>query len=815
MIKIYFDNNLIDTDSYTNLENEYELFANEFTLGSVASNYFHLSVDKTKVNSIPNLIKIMEEDTPIAVLHVDSVVEDKYTYDFELTDALTLMEKPYDASPLIAASENGYVTLLELVKDICQKYNIELGVTDFLGADKHISWYNNEIHARTYISYVAELNGGYATIKGDGKLYFERHNKNSSHSVNIDDCDDFQVGEYHKITRVVYDTGVVTWIYGNNVGDTIYLDTSNTFITCEEDVENIYNLINNFEFYTFEVGNCPINILVHAGDVITFADNNCSYPTIANYSISYFGDWSGNYKLDVLTNIKKETQAQSLDKKVKKISSRLDYDEGKLEIIGEEIGDRTSKTTSITQDLDSISESVSLQQNLTNIVKETSYVDVDDAYEGNLLYLSIHGQMSLVYPSNDLYPENTLYPLDSYLIIEYSDNIKEKIKLPINWLNYIDNNTYDEFVLEENNAKIIRRVGENEDGSFYKLENEVIEDYGELIIPLKTGYNKLWLESFYDLELNYKIKYVIKSDYTDTFATEVYVDNSIDISEKGVLLQSKQYTDNKAEDLSSEIQLHAGEIVLKVDANGKIVKAALTADAEQGTLFEIDADQVNLTANDILNLIAGNEINLTSKNLSINSTNFSVDKDGKVQAKDMTILGGDINLHSQELLSKIKITDTDNEDCYFTMNARVWNWFGANGGTINFTNTLSIPIISLSDKEESDTQITSQWVKTPIVNQTSLKEHKKNFEKYAGALEEIKNIDVYKYNLKSEEDGSKKHLGFVIGDGFNYSKTVTSQDNTGVDIYSMTSLCLQAIKEQQEEIEKLKEEINSLKKGGK
>mgnify|MGYP004571555897 CR=1 FL=1 len=97
------------------------------------------------------------------------------------------------------------------------------------------------------------------------------------------------------------------------------------------------------------------------------------------------------------------------------------------------------------------------------------------------------------------------------------------------------------------------------------------------------------------------------------------------------------------------------------------------------------------------------------------------------------------------------------------------------------------------------------------LTQTSLEENKKNFEIYNDALKEIKNIDIYKYNLKDEKAGSKKHLGFVIGDNFNYSKLVTSIDNRGVDNYSFTSLCLQAIKEQQEQIEALQNQINELK----
>lgn len=94
--------------------------------------------------------------------------------------------------------------------------------------------------------------------------------------------------------------------------------------------------------------------------------------------------------------------------------------------------------------------------------------------------------------------------------------------------------------------------------------------------------------------------------------------------------------------------------------------------------------------------------------------------------------------------------------------------------------------------------------------QTSLKENKKNFEKYNNALEEIKKIDIYKYNLKNEDVGTKKHLGFVIGNEFNYSQLITDNSNRGVDNYAFTSLCLQAIKEQQIIIEKLNKKIEQM-----
>ena len=108
-------------------------------------------------------------------------------------------------------------------------------------------------------------------------------------------------------------------------------------------------------------------------------------------------------------------------------------------------------------------------------------------------------------------------------------------------------------------------------------------------------------------------------------------------------------------------------------------------------------------------------------------------------------------------------------------------------------------------------QYTETRVTPTGVNQSSRAEVKKNIEEYKNALEDIKKTDIYLYNYKSEEDNHKKHIGFVIGDNYNYSSKITAinEDNkeTGVDLYSMSSLCLQAIKEQQKEIEELQKKV--------
>ena len=59
-------------------------------------------------------------------------------------------------------------------------------------------------------------------------------------------------------------------------------------------------------------------------------------------------------------------------------------------------------------------------------------------------------------------------------------------------------------------------------------------------------------------------------------------------------------------------------------------------------------------------------------------------------------------------------------------------------------------------------------------------------------------------------NAKERRTPFVIGENFNYSEVVTSNDNQGVDNYSFTSLCFQMIKEQQEIINKLEKRVDDL-----
>lgn len=211
----------------------------------------------------------------------------------------------------------------------------------------------------------------------------------------------------------------------------------------------------------------------------------------------------------------------------------------------------------------------------------------------------------------------------------------------------------------------------------------------------------------------------------------------------------------------------------------------------------------------------GKEINLTGDNTTITSSNFKVDKNGNMTCNgatmnDVKINSGNINMIGDNTTPTISIKDYSGNtlEIYPSNFNMIYDYFGIE--VKQFLQKGGYYV----EGEGTSTTVWYDGITTPSVTQTSLESQKKNFEKLGRGLDIIKATDIYKYNLKSQADGDKKHIGFVIGKDYKYSKEITALDNegkeVGVDTYSMISVAYKAIQEQQEIIEQLQEKIKEL-----
>ena len=248
-----------------------------------------------------------------------------------------------------------------------------------------------------------------------------------------------------------------------------------------------------------------------------------------------------------------------------------------------------------------------------------------------------------------------------------------------------------------------------------------------------------------------------------------------------------------------EISLEVGQ---KVDSNEIIT--AINLSPEQA---EINSNKISLQ---------GKTINLTSDIINIASTNFSVDTNGNMNCNqatmsNVTVTSGNITI-PDGLNKGVEVHADSNNHHYFTrqragaftcyrddtLMARIMDGASDIGGVLQLYNVSGTMTIQCDG--------TSGNITCNAVN-PSKEDKKKNFEKFDNALDIVNSVDIYKYNYKDEKDTDKKHIGFVIGDKYNYRQEITSKDNDGAELYSMISVLWQAVKEQQKEIEELKERI--------
>ncbi len=416
-------------------------------------------------------------------------------------------------------------------------------------------------------------------------------------------------------------------------------------------IQNIYNQVNGFGYEAMSMKWEGLSY-VELGDLLS-VDGHSSM--VLRYNIKSPNGLESTLEAPSIidSSVEYYENSNSIENRQKRTEYIVDKANQRITQIVEEIGDRSEKSTSITQDIDSIVQQVSQIETLTSDLTQNSSLTIEDAFEGEIVKFSISGNMSLLYPSDDLYPSNDLYPLDSYLVIQYGDETQDKIHLPLNYLRYLNAAAYDEFIVENGQAKIIRRVGENEDGSFYALTTEIEEDKGDLVIELKEGYNKLWLESFFDLPLQYSAKYVIKSDYTDVFATKVEMHSEISQTASEINLEvSKKVDENEviaAINLTSET---ATIDASKINLNGYVTVSDLAgtgtttingSNIKTGTIDASLVSVVNLNASNISSgTLSADKINggtISASSINLGNNKFAVDTNGNLTATSGNIGG--------------------------------------------------------------------------------------------------------------------------------------------------------------------------------
>lgn len=559
-LNIYIDNNKIEPNHIIDFKSTLELFNNnEFCLGCTPEIDIEFEIDKRDLPESYDEVYIesglTDELIPVGKFTIQKPIEDDgFKVKIKATDYMKKFEdNNYDGSNLSYPA-----TILQVLQDICTKIGVELGSTSFLNSDKQIAVYDNTVSARTYLSYIAEQAGGFAVIGRDGKLYIKTFGQDTV-NVDINLFKDYKWGDKFKVSKVSYEDGVQDYKFGDNTADTIYINQNNMYIVDSEQIENIYNQIKDFEVYSFE-GETIIDPAYDIGDILIIEGKKVLYQG----ELEYAGKFIANIKSKIQAKTEQESMQtkSSSSEKIKRVQSEINQIEGKINQLAQETSEHEEKLTKHEQDIDSIKDTV---ENTIDITREVSGANLtlENCMEGELLELHIFGNNtvfdSLWVSDETIVSDEAIIRGDS--LIKVNDTL---IDLGIDKALVVLEDVTDEFVLKNNKATVIRRIGIDNNNQKYVLENEITEELGDLTIKLKKGKNTISIPNYI---ANMSAKFVIVNDFTKHFASTVELSATMTILMNQINLTASQKVDKEEIIASLNVAIKNGQGVIEAIAN--------------------------------------------------------------------------------------------------------------------------------------------------------------------------------------------------------------------------------------------------------
>lgn len=185
--------------------------------------------------------------------------------------------------------------------------------------------------------------------------------------------------------------------------------------------------------------------------------------------------------------------------------------------------------------------------------------------------------------------KSTMFLKTSDLYVNQGQSNEKIFNLKIPALREL-NGVKDEYNLEDTKATLTKRIGLNANLEEYILTKPQIIDLGEMTIELNEGTNILTMPSFPNNY--YEVTYLLKNEYTDTFANQAQVSSMINIASDEILIKSK-----------TEILENGDELIASINtqSTGNVLINA-------SRLTEINANKINFNSYDF---------NVTTQNMKI------------------------------------------------------------------------------------------------------------------------------------------------------------------------------------------------------
>lgn len=305
------------------------------------------------------------------------------------------------------------------------------------------------------------------------------------------------------------------------------------------------------------------------------------------------------------------------------------------------IGDRTGKSTTITQDINSIEAQISDIADITTsantsngTIPSSELKNVASSFPIRIEIKPINTNISYLYPNSKLFPSaRTFLKTRKLRFTNESTNEIFDYILPENLL-YYDETTYDEFIAdyESNICQVIKRCKYNADGTVSPLSEPIIKDYS---FADEIENNFSLTEGNYSVKLlGYQEGYIfvrlmVLNAYTAQYATKVELSSSVKQTAEDITSQvALTYeTKDNVEKQYSEIKQTTNSISQTV-ANNNTKANIVTQINDTSSQIKIEADNININGmisainNNTSTTINGNKIttgSITADKIKANS----------------------------------------------------------------------------------------------------------------------------------------------------------------------------------------------------
>ena len=549
-----------------------------------------LNVDGTEVN------------VPIGKFLIDDLSENYYeSCEITCLDYSVKAKNNIDYSPCFVDGKAKIDTIFEY---ICNFFGITFDPNyPKTNGDIEVGIYDSTASGKRYISYIAELKGCNAKHGRDGILYLIPLKQTSNVSINALKSKSWKLGEKFQISGVSYDDGARPFKAGDTTNNTLFIRSDNPFVKDQTTIDNIYNVVKDTIIWNLKTENYG-DISLDPWDNISYQLGKETYNTLMNVNLTYEMNISSTNEIKLPTKQQEQTTnvvGGDIQSRLLRVGRTIDLINGEIKDLSEKVVDISSTASGV------------------------GSVNITNGYKGNLHKLDIYGYMELPIVGGQLgtspskvgiskvgYAITKTYkkyikPLivgefkvnNFYLFVEQNGEVLHKYILPVKYL-YSVGSVHDEFNYLEGKCSILRRIGVHANGVKYVLAKPYTEELPDFIIEVPEGDYKIYT-NFNDLHL--EVEYLLKNEYTDTFAKQV--------------------------DLQSEINIRSDEIELlsKKKVNNDEVIASINLTPEK---TQIKANKISLK---------GKEFDLTTDEINIKSTNFNVDKEGNLKCTNADVKG--------------------------------------------------------------------------------------------------------------------------------------------------------------------------------